>query len=306
MTVPTWDELTLPVLRQLADGQARHWRELRDGFVEEFGLSEADCAEVIPSGERRLDNRVQWANAHMYQAGLLERPRRGFVQITDRGRDVLGEGLAAIDSPYMMRFSEYRDFRSRTRAATAEANTTVPEPEPSDVDTDTPLENISDAVAEAMSDLQGELLRRVIAQPPAFLEELAVKLLNKMGYGDEASGEHRGGPGDRGIDGAIRQDALGLNTIYMQAKRYAPDNPVERPAIQAFVGALHGAKADRGVFITTSRFTDGARDYTERITNRIVLIDGRRLAQLMVQHDIGVQVRDTFVLKRIDEDFFDD
>ncbi|MGH3952327.1 MAG: restriction endonuclease, partial [Pseudonocardiaceae bacterium] len=166
--------------------------------------------------------------------------------------------------------------------------------------------NISDAVAEATSALQSELLKRVIAEPPEFLERLAVKLLNRMGYGDEAGNEHRGRPGDGGIDGAIRQDALGLNSIYIQAKRYAADNAVGRPDIQAFVGALHGVQADRGVFVTTSRFSPDARAYTERIPNRIVLIDGHRLAELMVDHDIGVQVRETFVLKGIDEDYFDD
>lgn len=302
MTVPKWHELTLPILRQLADGQPRHWRELRDGCAAEFGLTDEDRAEQIPSGQSRLDNRVIWANSHMSQAGLIERPSRGHVQITQRGREVLASPPQGITTAYMLQFPEYQEFRGRTRADAVDAAGAPTAAVSSDVDT--PLENIAVAVTEATSDLQGELLKRVIAQPPEFLEKLAIKLLNAMGYGDPAGSEHRGRSGDAGIDGAIRQDALGLNTIYMQAKRYT-DNTVGRPDIQAFVGALHGAQADRGVFVTTSRFSADARAYIERIPNRIVLIDGPRLAQLMVQHNIGVEVKDTFVLKRIDEDYFD-
>lgn len=303
MTVPKFHEFMLPVLRQLDDGAPRHWRDLRKRCIDEFQLTDADLAEEISSGMSRVDSRILWANTYLFQAGLLDRPRRGLVVITERGRDVLADPPDAITLSYLRRFPEFREFQARTKkgdnaaSQSAESTTTVES---------SPLESIADAVAEAKSDLEGELLKRIVAQPPEFLEQLAVKLLNKMGYGDAAGSEHRGRPGDAGIDGAIRQDALGLNTIYMQAKRYSLNHAVQRPDIQAFVGALHGAQADRGVFITTSRFTDGAREYTERIPNRIVLIDGQRLAQLMVQHDIGVEVRDTFVLKRIDEDFFDE
>lgn len=303
MSVPKFHEFMLPILRQLSDGEPRHWRYLREGCVDEFELTEDDLSEEISSGMSRVDSRILWANTYMFQAGLVERPRRGHVQITTRGREVLSDLPDTLTVNYLRQFPEFRDFQARTKKqddSLAQVTDTV---EPTTESS--PVESIADAVAEAMSALHGELLKRVTEQSPEFLERLAVKLLNKMGYGDPAGSEHRGRPGDRGIDGAIRQDALGLNTIYMQAKRYAPDNPVQRPDIQAFVGALHGAQADRGVFITTSRFTDGARDYTERIPNRIVLIDGQRLVQLMVQHDLGVEVRDTFVLKRIDEDFFD-
>ncbi|RBM18666.1 restriction endonuclease [Prauserella sp. PE36] len=300
MTVPQWQELMAPIMRQLTDGRARHWRELRDGCVTAFGLSDTDCAEKIASGKARLDNRVQWAVSHMFQARLIERPRRGFAQLTRRGREVLDERGDEITPDYLLRFSEYRDFRSRTRAQGNGRGAL-----PAATDAETPLENIADAVAEATSALHGELLKRIIEQPPEFLEKLALTLLNAMGYGDAAGSEHRGRSGDGGIDGAIRQDALGLNTVYLQAKRYT-DAVVGRPDMQKFVGALHGVGADRGVFVTTSQFSQEARDYVERIPNRIVLIDGQRLAELMVQHDIGVQVKDTFVLKRIDEDFFDE
>ncbi|HEV8558117.1 MAG TPA: restriction endonuclease [Actinophytocola sp.] len=201
----------------------------------------------------------------------------------------------------LARFAEYRDFRSRTRA--------VPkgEPDASGGDNgDTPLEAIAEAVKEGHEALATEVLQRVLDQEPAFLERLVLKLLTAMGYGGRAgAAEQWGRSGDGGIDGVVRQDVLGLDRMYMQAKRYAADRPVGRPDIQAFVGALHGVQADRGVFITTSRFSNEARSYVERIPNRIVLIDGRRLAELMILHNVGVQDESTFVLKRIDEDFFD-
>jgi restriction system protein len=169
----------------------------------------------------------------------------------------------------------------------------------------TPLDSISAAVAEATEALRDELLQRVLAQPPEFLERLVIKLLAAMGYGGRGGAiEHRGRSHDGGIDGVIRQDALGVDRVYLQVKRYT-DKPVGRPDMQAFVGALHGMQADRGVFITTSRFSDEARAYVERIPNRIILIDGKRLAELMELYDVGVQPEATFTLKRIDEDFFE-
>lgn len=304
MTVPKFYEFMLPILRRLGDGQPRHWRDLQKGCVADFQLTDADLSEEISSGMSRVDSRVLWANTYMFQAGLVDRPRRGHVQITNRGRTVLADPPDVLTINYLRQFPEFREFQGRSRKHVDDG--VVESPSSTEATTESsPLENIADAVAEATSALHGELLKRVIAQPPEFLEHLALKLLNAMGYGDPAGSEHRGRSGDGGIDGAIRQDALGLNTIYMQAKRYT-DSTVGRPDIQAFVGALHGAQADRGVFVTTSRFSDDARSYIERIQNRIVLIDGPRLAELMVQHNIGVEVKQTFVLKRIDEDFFDE
>ncbi|MGH3520242.1 MAG: winged helix-turn-helix domain-containing protein [Haloechinothrix sp.] len=213
MTVPKFYEFILPLLRQLADGEPRHWRPLRDGCVREFQLADADLAEHLPSGQSRVDNRVLWANSYLLQAGLVDRPRRGTLQINERGRSVLKDPPDVITPDYLLTFPEFREFKDRTRGQ--QDTQPVGTAASASAEAETPLENISDAVAEATSALQSELLKRVIAEPPEFLERLAVKLLNRMGYGDEAGNEHRGRPGDGGIDGAIRQDALGLNTIYM-------------------------------------------------------------------------------------------
>ncbi|MGW1718022.1 restriction endonuclease [Streptomyces sp. NPDC002156] len=301
MAVPRFYEFMLPILHHLADGEPRHWRDLREKCVGEFGLSEQDRLEATPGGRPRLDNRVLWANTYLFQAGLVNRPGRGEVQITDRGREVLTNPPDVIDPSYLERFPEYRDFKSRTQQQGAGE----PAAETSTAEKVTPLESISTAVAESTAALHGELLQRIIAQPPEFLEHLVLKLLTAMGYGGQAGAvEHRGRSHDGGIDGIIRQDPLGIDRVYLQAKRYT-DAAVGRPSMQAFVGALHGVQADRGVFITTSRFSQEARDYVERIPNRIILIDGQRLAELMVFYDVGVQVEQTFTLKRIDEDFFE-
>lgn len=299
MSVPKFYEFMLPILQKLGDGEPRHWRELRDHCATEFKLSEDDLAELNPSGQPRLDNRVQWANTYLFQARLVDRPRRGYVQINDRGRQVLADPPPVIDPGYLERFPEFRDFQSRTKrsGATAQSESVTAQM--------TPLDSISAAVAEATEALRDELLQRVLAQPPEFLERLVIKLLAAMGYGGRGGAiEHRGRSHDGGIDGVIRQDALGVDRVYLQVKRYT-DKPVGRPDMQAFVGALHGMQADRGVFITTSRFSDEARAYVERIPNRIILIDGKRLAELMELYDVGVQPEATFTLKRIDEDFFE-
>ncbi|MFD7603171.1 restriction endonuclease [Streptomyces mirabilis] len=301
MAVPRFYEFTLPILRHLAEGEPRHWRELREKCIGEFELSEQDRLEATPGGSTRLDTRVLWANTHLFQAGLVSRPARGEVQITDRGREVLTNPPDVIDPNFLERFAEYRDFQNRTQ----QKDTHEPAAEAGTTEKVTPLESISTAVAESAAALHGELVRRIVAQPPEFLEHLVLKLLAAMGYGGQAGAvEHRGRSHDGGIDGIIRQDPLGIDRVYLQAKRYT-DAAVGRPNMQAFVGALHGVQADRGVFITTSRFSQEARDYVERIPNRIILIDGQRLAELMVLYDVGVQVEQTFTLKRIDEDFFE-
>lgn len=228
----------------------------------------------------------------------------GHVQITDRGKEVLAAKPDRVDIQLLSRFEEYREFRMRTRAGSGEQAADAVDSQ--DGGHDTPLEVIVEAVRESNEALAIDVLQRVLDQKPVFLEQLVLDLLTAMGYGGRAgAAEHWGRSGDGGIDGVVRQDVLGLDRVYVQAKRYAADHAVGRPDIQGFVGALHGQQADRGVFITTSRFSAEARSYVERIPNRIVLIDGRRLAELMILHNVGVQDESTFVLKRIDEDFFD-
>lgn len=304
MTIPNFQDTMLPILQAASDGGVHPWRELRDVCAKLFEATDEELAERLSSGGSRFDSRVQWALTHLAQAGLLTRPRRGHVQITVRGKEVLATKPDRVDMQLLTRFEEFREFRTRTRAGSSEQAADAVDPR--ETGHDTPLEAIAEAVRESTEALATDLLRRVLDQKPTFLEQLVLALLTAMGYGGRAgAAEHWGRSGDGGIDGVVRQDVLGLDRVYVQAKRYAVDHAVGRPDIQGFVGALHGQQADRGVFITTSRFSAEARSYVERLPNRIVLIDGRRLAELMILHNVGVQDESTFVLKRIDEDFFD-
>lgn len=305
MAVPEFQAFMLPVLRTLSDGQTRHWREVLDPLATALGLTPEDRQFTLSSGQLRFENRAQWSISHLFQARLVARPARGHVQITDRGKEVLAKQPVRIDVKFLSDFEEYQDFLSRSRS-TGQGQTPglLPEPERS---SETPFEAIAEAVRESTEALATEVLQRVLDQEPVFLERLVLRLLTAMGYGGRAGvAEHRGGSGDGGIDGVVRQDILGLDLVYVQAKRYGVTHGVGRSELMAFVGALHGQLASRGVFITTSRFTDDAKTYVERLPNyRIVLIDGHRLAELMILHNVGVQDESTFVLKRIDEDFFE-
>ena len=275
--------------------------ELRTVIAEQLALTPDDLRTAIPSGHSLLASRLHWAVTYLYQSGLIRRLRRGVVQITPRGQEVLAKHPDRVDVSVLVQFKEFLEFRRRSRRVgpagpAAEAAVEA-----------TPRETVAAAVEEANAAVAAEVLDRVRDRGAAFLEHLVLDVLTAMGYGGaRGSAEHTGRPGDEGLDGVIRQDALGLDRIYVQAKCYAADRSVGRPEIQEFVGALHGAQADRGIFITTGRFTADAKDYAERVAARLVLIDGHMLAGLMVDHNIGVQDRETYVIKRIDEDFFED
>ena len=237
----------------------------------------------------------------MYQAGLLSRPKRGVVRITARGRKVAAAYPDRVDIRVLYEFPEFIDFKSRSHPPkqTGDAGCTD--------EGSTPREAVSTAVDEANAAVAAEVLDRVRQREPAFLERLVLSVLTAMGYGGAAgAAEHLGKAGDEGLDGVIRQDPLGLDRIYVQAKRYGAGKAVGCPEIQEFVGALHGAQADRGIFITTSRFTPEAVTYADRVAARVILIDGLALASLMVRYNIGVQDQQTYVIKRVDEDFFDE
>jgi len=242
----------------------------------------------------------------MAQAGLIRRPRRAVVQLTVRGQEVLTENPVAVDNALLSRYPEFLDFKMRARdrqPALPGSNATLLA---QSSEKTTPREQAAHAVEESNAAIAAELLDRVRSREPTFLEQLVLRLLTAMGYGGRAgAAEHLGRVGDQGLDGVIRQDALGLDRVYVQAKRYGADQSVGRPDIQAFVGALHGAQADRGIFITTGRFTAEALEYAQRVPARLVLIDGAQLTELMVLHNVGVQVEQTFILKRVDEDFFE-
>lgn len=302
MGVPDYQSLMAPCLHVLADGRSLPVRALRDAVAERLEVTSDDREAKIPSGSFVFDNRMHWAITYMAQAGLVTRPRRAVVQITDRGKNVLRQHSNRVDNTVLAQFPEFTEFKSRSKETTpgsAEAQ--------ENADTVPPAESIANAVKLAHTALADELIERVRERDPEFLEHLVLRTLTAMGYGgSHGAAEHLGRSGDEGLDGVIRQDALGLDRIYVQAKRYGKSRAVGRPEIQEFVGALHGAQADRGVFITTSRFTPDAQQFAERIQARVVLINGIELAQLMIRHNIGVQVRDTYVVKRMDEDFFED
>jgi restriction system protein len=257
---------------------------------------------LLPSGTQpTFSNRVAWALTHMSHALLVERPARGSYAITGRGRQVLADNPNRVDVGVLSAFKEYRAFRYAKRPKQDAGVVTVVTDEVS------PREAIGALVAESDAALAADLLTRIVAQPPVFLETLALQLLNAMGYGGKESLlEHTGQSGDAGLDGLVRQDALGLDLIGVQAKRYDLVNPVQRPALQAFVGALQGAQTNRGVFITTGRFTAGARQFAQSVAMQLVLIDGVELTRLMVRYNVAVQVRQTFELKQIDEEFFEE
>jgi restriction system protein len=307
MTVPDFQSMMRPVLALHADGHPHTSADVRDEVAKVLGVTDEDRQVPLPSGRTsRYANRVAWAVTHMAQALLLERPKRGVTQITQRGRDVLAKHPDRVDMSVLAQYPEYVEFRSRSHDHPGkDAATQSVSEEPTG--RLSPSEAITEMVDEAHSTVAGDLLARILLQPPQFLERLVLKLLVSMGYGGpEAGSEHLGGPGDQGLDGLIRQDLLGLDVVYIQAKRYATDHKVGRPDIQGFVGALHGAQASRGIFITTNSFSAEARRYADRVNARIILIDGPRLAQLMVEHNCGVRVEETFTLKQVDEDFFDE
>ena len=294
-----------PVLHALADGKEQPISQLRGIIATQIGLTDEDLKATLPSGSRLFVNRLHWTITYLYQAGLVRRPRRAVVQITSRGQDVLAEHPDRVDNSILLQFKEFTEFQNRARGDASPAQAGAHEPAAA-AET-TPVETIAKAVAEANSAVAAEVLERVRDRDPVFLEQLVLNVLTALGYrGAAGSAEHLGRSGDNGLDGVIRQDPLGLDQIYVQAKRYAAGHTVGRPEIQGFVGALHGAQADRGVFITTSSFTNEATTYADRVAARVILIDGITLAQLMVTHNIGVQDRETYVIKRVDEDFFEE
>jgi restriction system protein len=301
MPVPDYQSLMAPVLGALADGGDHSLGELRAVVSERLGLTEEDLQAKIASGTPLFANRLHWAVTYMYQAGLLSRPKRGVVRITGRGRKVAAAHPDRVDVGVLSEFPEFIEFKSRSHAP---RQTGQPELAKTEA---TPREAVSTAVDEANAAVAAEVLDRVRQREPAFLEQLVLAVLTAMGYGGAAgAAEHLGRSGDEGLDGVIRQDPLGLDRIYVQAKRYGASRAVGRPEIQEFVGALHGAQADRGIFITTSRFTPEATTYADRVAARVVLIDGAALSALMVRHNIGVQDQQAYVIKRVDEDFFDE
>lgn len=303
MAVPDFQSLMLPLLRIAADGHEHSLAEARDVLAADFKLSAAELEELLPSGRQgKFANRVAWAKSYLQQAGLLLSPRRAHFQISDRGRAVLKTPPPRINIKFLEQYPEFVDFRTpKTEVATVFVDVPSTQPE-----TDTPEEALEAAHQKMRVGLASELLSRVKAASPQFFESLVVELLLKMGYGGSRrdAGQAIGRAGDEGIDGVISEDRLGLDVVYLQAKKW--DGTVGRPEIQRFVGALHGRRAKKGVFITTSTFSAEASAYVENIDPKVVLIDGRRLAELMIDFGVGVNTSATYDVKRVDSDYFDE
>ena len=302
MAIPDYQTCMLPFLRHLADGQEHSLRDAEEALAAHFRLSAAERAELLPSGQQGVfKNRIGWARTYLKKAALLASPKRAVFQITDRGLKTLSTEPVKLDVKYLEQFPEFVQFREVSKPGNASNN--VVEAAPA---TNTPEEAIERAHQGLREQLMAELLNRILGCSPTFFEQLVVELLVKMGYGGSRrdAGERIGQSGDGGIDGIIKEDRLGLDTIFIQAKRW--QGSVGRPEIQKFVGALQGQRAKKGVFITTSSYTADAADYATRIDTKVVLIDGQQLAGLMIDFDVGVASAASYVVKRIDSDYFEE
>ena len=307
MTVPDYQSVMLPLL-EFAE---RNNEEIStDDAVEalssRLGLTDDDLKEMLPSGvQRTFVNRVGWAATYMKKAGLLEPTRRGYYRITPRGHELLQKKHATINVKLLKQYPEFLEFQQLKGTRSVEKMNASRET--LDMSTATPSEALETAYENLRDELGDELLAKLKKSPPSFFERIVVELLVKMGYGGSRAdaGKAIGKSGDGGIDGIIKEDRLGLDVVYIQAKRW-DNNPVGRPDVMQFAGALQAQKANKGIFITTSRFTDDARSYVSQIGSKIVLIDGEQLTNLMIEHDVGVSTVSMYPVKRIDTDYFDE
>jgi len=306
MPIPTYDKLMLPLLQLASNGAEYHVRQAMSLLAEHFQLTEDERSELLPSGRMStFDNRVHWAKTYLIKSGLLQSTGRGLFQITQRGYDVLDSNLEYIDRGFLDQFAEFREFQNRSKSTQSEQETATSQDEKEA----TPEETMDIVFRQMRSELIHNLLEYVLAASPAFFERLVVDLLLAMGYGSslQDAGKTIGRSGDGGIDGYIQEDKLGLDMIYIQAKRWARDHTVGRPDIQGFVGSLMGIGAAKGVFITTSDFSTHAITYGQNIANvKVILINGEQLANLMIEHGVGVSVEKTYVVKKVDENYFPD
>lgn len=304
MAIPDFQSIMRPLLEAHADGAEHINRELVATLAEKFGLSDNERREMLPSGGARLfDNRVGWAKTHILNAGLIASPHRAVSIITDRGREALAQN-EPIDLRFLGGIEAYQKWRnSKSKNAVPKRKSDNPTPAV-DAELVEPLEAFDNAYQYLRGQIEADLLEKIMLNPPDFLEQVIVDLVVKMGYGGSRkdAGEALGKSGDEGIDGIIKEDLLGLDVIYLQAKRWK--DVVGRPEVQKFAGALQGKRASKGIFITTSSFTAGAEQYVKQIGSKIILIDGERLARFMFDHGIGVTTKSTCDVKEIDSDYF--
>ena len=307
MPVPDFQTLMLPVLRQFNDG-AKNVSEILPALQKQFQITDEEAAELNPSGTMTtFANRTHWARTYLSKAGLLHSPKRNQHVITDKGRKFLFTNPERIDIKKLKSFDEFNDWREAAKTQEADGSLTGHLPALPD-DGQTPEDVMEAAHNTLNSALRDDILAMLKDVNPVRFERLILDLLSAMKYGggDLSNARLTKTSGDGGIDGIINEDALGLDAVYIQAKRYAPESKIGRPALQAFVGSLTGEGANKGVFVTTSDFSREARDYIDKVQHRIVLINGDRLARLMIQHEVGVRARKTYVLRSLDEDYFTD
>jgi len=301
MPIPDYQSCMLPLLRFAGDGQEHQLKDAIQALADEFALSDEDRNEFLPSGQQAVfTNRVGWARTYLKKAALLSSPRRGFFEITDRGRSVLQENPPIINQKYLGRFPEFIEFKSIRREKSEENGVDEPELALGQ----TPHEALESAYERLRSELAAEILASIKTTDPTMFENIVVELLVKMGYGGSRkdAGRAIGRSGDEGIDGIIKEDHLGLDNIYIQAKRW--EATVGRPEIQKFAGALQGQRARKGIFITTSDFTKDAMDFVSRIDSKIILIGGSTLSKLMIDFGVGVTNVASYNVKKIDSDYF--
>lgn len=299
--IPDYQSLMLPLLKLVADKKEHKYRDLIEKLAIEFNVTEEERKELLASGNQPIfDNRVGWAKTYLKKAGLLDSPKRALFVITPLGIETLKKNPDKIDAKYLRQFPSFLEFQ------TASKNDAEEQVSNEESNARTPEENLDNAYQNIRTSLALELLNKVVELSPAFFERLVVELLVKMGYGGSIkdAGKAIGKSGDEGIDGTIKEDKLGLDIIYIQAKRWKPGNVVGRPEIQKFVGALAGQGAKKGIFITTSNFSKEALEYTPRNETKIVLIDGELLAQLMIDYNLGCTTQQVYELKKIDSDYF--
>ena len=299
MAIPDFQTIMLPLVQFASDGKEHSLREAIDYLANYFQLTKEERKELLPSGRQAtFDNRVGWSRTHLAKAGLLNSTRRGCFEITQLGQQVLAQKPEVINVAFLKQYPDYVEF---IKPSTANDTTAVSDE--TDV-SQTPEEAIESAYQRVRDELAKEILATIKTCSPAFFERLVIDLLVQMGYGGtrKDAGEAIGGSGDGGIDGIIKEDRLGLDIVYIQAKRW--ENTVSRPEIQKFAGALQGQRARKGIFITTANFSEGAKRYVSMIDSKIVLIDGNMLAQLMIDYNIGVTPFATYEMKRLDSDYF--
>jgi restriction system protein len=307
LTIPDYQTLMLPVLKLAARGETRV-PDIVDQLAGEFGLTQAERDQILPSSRQTvLYNRIHWAKFYLSKAGLISSPRRGRFVVSENGRALLADNPERIDVKLLLKIPAFKDFyRGNNGVESVESTIDVLAPSQTLAASVTPEEQIESAHLALQSALRADLLQRILQNSPGFFEHVIVDLLVAMGYGGSHQNAARqlGRSGDGGVDGIINEDQLGLDRVYIQAKRYAPGNSVGRPDVQSFVGSLVGLGATKGVFVTTSSFSQQAIEFATHLSQRVILIDGERFTDLMIEHNVGVRVSRAVEFKRLDEDFF--